>query len=227
MPVLLERRYWITATFLPTVLAQSPSSSTPPPQLDLQLVKDWVGKAHQRKIEPMRELLKQSPALIQASYDQGAGDWESALQAAAHTGSHEMARFLLDSGARLDLFAAAMLGELRFVKLSLEVFPQVSAVRGAHGIPLLSHAIAGGEQAAAVFEFLLERGADVNAVHNNGMTPLFIAVQVGRREAVKRLLEKGADSRRRALNGATPLALALKRGDSQIAADLRGAGATE
>ncbi len=214
----------LLATACPLALAQD---AAPPPPLDLRLVKDWVGKAHQRQIPVMRDLLQQNPNLLHSSYDWGAGDWENALQAAAHTGSHDMARFLLDAGARLDLFAAAMLGELTLIKTALAAFPSARDARGAHGIPLLSHAVAGAEPAAPVFTFLLAQGADVNAVHHNGMTPICIAVQTGRRDAVRQLLAKGADPKVRAKNGVTPLTLAAKRNDTGIAGDLRAAGAVE
>ena len=82
------------------------------PQLSSDLVKDWIVKAHQRKIDVMKGLLEREPALLQSSWDWGAGDFESAIQAAAHTGSRDMALFLIDRGARFDLFAAAMLGQL-------------------------------------------------------------------------------------------------------------------
>ncbi|MFN7936369.1 MAG: ankyrin repeat domain-containing protein [Bryobacteraceae bacterium] len=212
---------------LPAAAAFAQTTPSAPPPQEITLVKDWVIKAHQRKLDPMRLLLKQSPELIHASYDWGAGDWEGALQAAAHTGSHDMARFLLDSGSRLDLLAAAMLGELAFVKLSLQLVPNSIHLRGAHGIPLLSHAIAGAAPAAPVFELLIDSGADVNAVHNNGMTPIALAVQTGRRDTVRRLLAKGANPSVRAKNGATPLSLALKLGDPAILSDLKSAGATE
>ena len=44
-------------------------------------------------------------------------------------------------------------------------------------------------------DFLLTRGVDVNARHNNGMTALMIAVQTGQRETVQLLLGKGADAK--------------------------------
>src|SRR5689334_12061937 len=100
------------------------SPASPPSRLELDLVKDWVGKAHQRQLDPMRELLKRESNLIQSSWDWGSGDWESALQAAAHTGSREMALFLLDQGARVDLFAATMLGKLDALKVMLDTFPK-------------------------------------------------------------------------------------------------------
>ena len=206
--------------------AQSAAPSRPAP-IDSDLVKDWIGKAHQRQIEPMIELLKRDPGLLQSSWDWGAGDWESAMQAAAHTGSRDMALFLIDRGARVDLFATAMLGELTLLKTSIDSFPGALQVRGAHGIPLLSHAIAGEAPARKVVDFLLARGVDVNARHNNGMTALMIAVQTGQRDAVQLLISKGADPKAKAVNGNTALALSLKRGDAGITQSLKDAGAID
>jgi hypothetical protein len=207
-------------------LAQTTAAPRPAP-LDLDLVKDWVGKAHQRQIEPMTDLLKREPALIQSSWDWGSGDWESAMQAAAHTGSRDMALFLIDRGARVDLFATTMLGELALLQASLETFPKALEVRGAHGIPLLSHAVAGETPARKVVDYLLARGVDVNARHNNGMTALMMAVQTGQRETVQLLLSKGADAKVKASNGNTALALSLKRGDTSITQALKDAGALD
>jgi len=208
------------------VLAQNTAAARPAP-IDLDLVKDWIGKAHQRKIEPMTELLTREPGLIQSSWDWGSGDWESAMQAAAHTGSRDMALFLIDRGARVDLFAATMLGELGLLKTSIETFSGAIHVRGAHGIPLLSHAVAGETPARKIVDFLLARGVDVNARHNNGMTALMIAVQTGQRETVQLLLGKGADAKVKASNGNTALALSLKRGDTAITQALKDAGALD
>jgi hypothetical protein len=207
-------------------LAQNTAPARPSP-IDLDLVKDWVGKAHQRQIDPMTELLKREPGLLQSSWDWGSGDWESAMQAAAHTGSRDMALFLIDRGARVDLFAATMLGELTLLKMSLETFPGAIQVRGAHGIPLLSHAVAGEAPARKVVDFLLARGVDVNARHNNGMTALMMAVQTGQRDTVQLLLSKGADPKLKASNGNTALDLSLKRGDTGITQVLKDAGALD
>lgn len=196
-----------------------------PPRLDLDMVKDWIGKAHQRQLDPMRELLKREPNLIQSSWDWGAGDWESALQAAAHTGSREMALFLLDQGARVDLFATTMLGQLNSLEAMLDTFPKSIQVRGAHGIPLLSHSVAGEEPAREVFDYLIARRVDVNAQANNGMSALMMAVQTGQRDLVLVLLKQGADPNLKAKNGQTAMSLSLKRGDAQITSSLKDAGA--
>lgn len=117
------------------------------------LVQAFVGNAH-GDLARVQELLAQEPALVNAAWDWGGGDWETALGAAAHTGQREIARYLLDRGARLDLFAAAMLGDLEVVKAIVAAYPAAREARGPHGIPLLAHAKVGGEAAAAVVAFL-------------------------------------------------------------------------
>ena len=74
--------------------------------------------------------------------------------AAAHMGRRDIASFLLENGARLDLFAAAMLGNLEIVKATLELYPDALNVLGPHGIPLIAHAQAGGNDAVQVYEYL-------------------------------------------------------------------------
>lgn len=128
----------------------------PKPALEPSLVQEFVGKAH-GDLNRVQELLAQQPALINASWDWGGGDFETGLGAAAHMGRRDIAEFLLEKGARLDLFAAAMLGKLEVVKAVLSDFPDAINVPGPHGIPLIAHAKAGGEGAQAVFEFLLSQ----------------------------------------------------------------------
>ena len=123
------------------------------PPLDPELVQALVLNAHS-DLDAVRGLLDREPALVNAAWDWGAGDWETGLGAAAHMGRRDIATFLLDRGARLDLFAAAVLGELEIVLSILTAFPQLRDAAGPHGIPLLAHAEAGGEQARDVVEFL-------------------------------------------------------------------------
>lgn len=217
------------ATMIPATALLQAQTLAPEtaPQLSADLVKDWIVKAHRRQIEVMKDLLEREPTLLQSSWDWGKGDFESAIQAAAHTGSRDMALFLIDRGARFDLFAAAMLGQLALFKMTVETFPAALQVRGAHGIPLLSHAIQGEAPARTVLDYLLARGVDVNARSNNGSTPLMTAVQTGQGEIVRLLLSKGADATVKAANGGTALALSLKRGDAAITQALKDAGATE
>jgi hypothetical protein len=126
---------------------------TKPAALEITLVQDFVRSAH-ADLDRVRELLAQEPALINSTWDWGGGDWETGLGAAAHMGRRDIAIYLLENGARLDLFAAAMLGELEIVKAALDSFPDAIHTLGPHGIPLIAHAKAGGEEARQVFEYL-------------------------------------------------------------------------
>ena len=123
------------------------------PAGSLDLVRAFVANAH-GDLHQVQALLAQEAALINATWDWGGGEWETALGAAAYMGHKDIARYLLDRGARLDLFAAAMLGELAIVQAVLQAFPQAIDVPGPHGIPLVAHARAGGDAAAAVVAFL-------------------------------------------------------------------------
>jgi ankyrin repeat protein len=207
------------------LLAQAPAGTAPAP-LAADLVKEFIVKAHQRKIEPVKDLLGRSPHLIHASWDWGGGDFENALQGAAHTGSREMALFLLAQGARLDLYAAAMLGEVTILEAAA-LIPGALASRGAHKIPLLSHAVAGAEPAQRALEFLLTSGAELDARDKNGVTALMLAAQSGQADTVRRLLQRGADPMLKAADGNTALGLSLKRNHQQVAQTLRKAGATD
>jgi hypothetical protein len=142
-------------------IAQPPAESPPAkakakdkgPRLDLDMVRDFVGAAH-RDLEKVKALHSQQPALINSSWDWGGGDWETALGAAAHTGRKNIAEFLLSKGARLDIFAAAMLGKIELVKAAITLFPGTEKTLGPHGITLIAHAKAGKEPAEPVVKFL-------------------------------------------------------------------------
>ena len=125
----------------------------PKPALDAKLVQEFVGNAH-GDLNRVKELLAQESGLINATWDWGGGDFETALGAASHMGRRDIAEFLLEHGARLDIFAAAMLGQLDIVKASLAAYPDAVNTPGPHGIPLIAHAQAGGEDAKSVLEFL-------------------------------------------------------------------------
>ena len=123
------------------------------PALETTLVQEFVGNAH-GNFARVKELLEQEPALVNATWDWGGGDFETALGAASHMGNKQIANYLLEHGARLDIFAAAMLGKLDMVKAALEAYPEMVNTPGPHGIPLDVHAEAGGEDAKLVLEYL-------------------------------------------------------------------------
>lgn len=123
------------------------------PALATRLVEEFVQLAH-TDLDRTRELLEQEPGLANATWDWGGGDFETALGAASHMGRKDIANYLLENDARLDLFAAAMLGKFEIVKSVLKAYPNAIHVPGPHNISLLDHAKFGGEDASAVHEFL-------------------------------------------------------------------------
>ena len=123
------------------------------PALESKLVQEFVGKAH-ADLDRTKELLAQEPGLVNATWDWGGGDFETALGAASHMGRKDIANFLLEHGARLDIFAAAMLGKLDIVKAALTAYPNALKTPGPHGIPLIVHAQQGGDDAKAVLKYL-------------------------------------------------------------------------
>jgi hypothetical protein len=127
--------------------------SDAPPQLDPAKVQSFVANAH-GDFDAVQALVAEEPRLVNAAWDWGGGDWETALGAAAHMGRRQIALYLLERGARLDLFAAAMLGYFDIVSAILSDFPEMHDAKGPHGIPLVEHARVGGADARAVLELL-------------------------------------------------------------------------
>lgn len=130
-----------------------PADDNRPVPIDPALVQEFVSKAHS-DLAAVKEMLMAEPRLINVAWDWGGGDFETALGAAAHMGQREMALYLLEKGARLDLPTAVMLGWLEVVKAILSQAPEMRHVPGAHGIPLMAHAKFGGEPAAGVLAYL-------------------------------------------------------------------------
>ncbi|MBV6457867.1 MAG: hypothetical protein HONBIEJF_00987 [Fimbriimonadaceae bacterium] len=127
------------------------------PAQDPKMVQSMVGVSH-FDLAKVKELVGKSKEFANAAWDWGFGDWETALGAASHTGQRDIANFLIDNGARPDIFTFAMLGHVAVVKSMIEAQPGLQRKLGPHGIPLLSHAQAGEGQAKAVVEYLESLG---------------------------------------------------------------------
>ena len=129
-----------------------------PDPLDKELVREFVGKCHS-DLNRVKELFSQQPALLNSSWDLGGGDFETGLEAAGHVGNKDIAHFLIDHGARMNIFCAAMLGKMEIVKTILSAFPELKTSKGPHGLQLLHHAKKGGEDAREVLQYLESIGA--------------------------------------------------------------------
>ena len=123
------------------------------PQFDRARVKRFVIAGH-GNLAAVKAMLAEEPKLINGAIDWGNGDFETALGGASHMGRRDIAEFLLEHNARMDIFAATMLGKLDIVKAAVAAFPNIVRVPGPHGIPLIVHAEKGGPAAKDVLEFL-------------------------------------------------------------------------
>ena len=160
-------------------------------------------------------MLQEYPALLTAqakvrdelhlSSTENADNYETALEAAVHAGNQQIARFLIEAGAPLDICAAAMLGMTAKVREFLAADPESLHAVGAHGIPILFIIAAGGSREVA--EIFLAGGCDLN-ITKDSHTPLHIAARFGHLDLVTCFLEHGADPLARDAFGRTPLEVA-------------------
>lgn len=123
------------------------------PQLNRTMVQDFVIYAHS-DFEMVKKLLEREPMLINAYMDWGAGDWESGLGGASHMGRRDIVEFLLERGARIDIFTMAMLGQLDAVKALLTLQPKLIDARGPHGFNLHFHGQLAGKMAEKMVDYL-------------------------------------------------------------------------
>lgn len=161
---LSTRRHFLSlaaaATLALPVAAQEASTNPKPPKppaLPPDLVKEFVGAGH-GDLPKTKRLLAEQPGLLNATWDWGGGDFETAIGGAGHMGRPDIASFLIEQGARYDLFVAAMLGRIEIVRAYLTANPALRSSKGPHGISLVRHAEAGGEPAKPVLEYLSSLG---------------------------------------------------------------------
>src|SRR6266705_1352683 len=104
-----------------------------------EIVDAYVGAAH-GDLDTVKKLLAEHPDILNRPATWG----ELALGAAAQTGQAAIAEHLLALGAPLDICTAAMLGRASDVAAMLPKESLGANAAGAHGIPLLYHAIITG-----------------------------------------------------------------------------------
>lgn len=172
--------------------------------LNQETINAFVIAAH-HDLAKVQEMLSENPALLNENADW----IETPIQAAAHTGSRAIAEYLLAQGAPLDICTAAMLNRPDDVTALLQDDPGLYEAVGAHNIPVMYFAAIGGSTQiaetllaagsdinagangntalhgaagfgqTAMVSWLLDHGADPNAIDHNGKTPLEVAEQTG------------------------------------------------
>lgn len=188
-------------------------------ELPKELVQEFVGNAH-GNLARVKELLEEHPDLLNTSAPWG----ETAIQAATQMGNVPMINYLAEKGAPVDIFTAAVLGMGERVAAFLEADPGLVKASGVHGFPLLYFPVICDQREIA--EYLLGRGAEVNAGANN-ITPLHGAVMFGQVEMTRWLLEQGADPNLLNYEHKTSLKLAVESKRDEIATLLRAGGGIE
>lgn len=178
--------------------------------LSQDMIDEFVGAAH-GDFARVQALLAEYPALINARATWN----ETAIEAAAQVGRRDIAEFLLARGAPLDICTAAMLSLADRVNSFLQADPSLVNAQGAHGIPLLYYPVIGGHQRiadtllargaainageggsppihgavmfrqAGMLKWLLDHGANVNALNYENKTPLAVAQANGANEIVE------------------------------------------
>lgn len=176
-------------------------------KLSPEQINQFVGMAH-GNLAQVRQLLQADPGLLEAVNDLG----ETALGAAAHMGRRDIANYLLEQGATLDICTAAMLGQAEEVAHFLADVPALVQAKGAHGIPLMFHAALSGK--TAVTELILSHGGQ------GVETALHAAVKYGHLEMTQWLLARGAKTDILDFQARTPLEVAIEQEDSDITAVL-------
>lgn len=144
---------------------------------------------------------------------------------ALYRGKPQVARMMIDRGAKLTFAEACAVGELERAKELLAANPEVLNERTPDGFPPLGLAIFFRQPDVA--RWLIEQGADVtmHAANAQRVAPLHAAAAVCDRETMALLLEKGADPNARQQLDYTPLHGAASRGDIAMAELLLGHGA--
>ena len=165
-------------------------------------------------------LLDQDPSLINADEN-----GQKAVFIAMYFGKPEVAHLIESRGAELDVFSAAMLGNMAKLEELLSANRSLATQVSHDGWTAL-HLAAFFDSEPAV-RLLLNKGAPVSAPSTNAMRNMPIHAAASRRCAgcVKLLIERGANVSAQQHGGWAPLHAAAQNGDMATATLLVDAGA--
>lgn len=182
------------------------------PPLPAEMVFEFVTVAH-GNLERTKEMFEKEPMLINSAWDWGGGDFETALGGPSHVGNRDIANYLLDKGARIDIFCAAMLGEKETVSSLIKRNGAIVNAKGPHQLSFLYHiAISGDVDLAAIAK------PHIANLSENANIALQASVRGGHISMTEWLLKNGVDDpNTKDFTGNTPLQNAEKKGLKEIA----------
>ncbi len=150
------------------------------------------------------------------------------LHVAAEKGRPIVTELLLQHGAEIEgrdgtnhtpLHTAVMSGRTQVAELLIKEGAELNPDR------LLADSVRNNIADRDVIRLLLQKGADINHVSANGITPLLEAISQGNRVLVKLLITNGSNVNQPGGSGQLPLQLAIQKNDSSIIRLLKKNGA--
>lgn len=173
------------------------------------------------KVDDVRQLIQQQPALKDARDASGA----SAILTAAYNMKPDVINELLDLGATVDIFEAAVLGKVDRIQEILKSAPGRVSEHAPDGFTPVALASFFGQLPAA--KALIAAGADVNAAAKNGLKvqALHAAVAGRNLEIVEAVLNAGADPNAQQQAGFRPMHEAGSNANRKLAELLLTRGA--
>jgi uncharacterized protein len=164
------------------------------------------------KTEDIIGMLKREPSLLSFKDSNGV----SLLLLSFYFGNKSLAEFILSCRPPLDIFEAAVVGDVEQVGKFLSADPPLLNVFSSDGFTPLGLSAFFNRPACA--QVLLENGANPNLHSHNSfnVAPLHSAVASRAREITQLLLRHGADPNAKQQKGITPLHSAAHNGDVEI-----------
>ncbi|HXW37087.1 MAG TPA: ankyrin repeat domain-containing protein [Nitrososphaerales archaeon] len=184
-------------------------------------VREFFDAIKEGSLPKTKDLVRKHPGLVNEQDESGM----SGVVVAMYHGKPELADFLVSEGSKLDVFEAAMVGDIKALRKSVDNDRSSAKAFSRDGFTPLHFAAFFGRLDAA--DLLLLNGADVNAVARNRsrVAPLHSAVAHNQVAISRRLLSNGADPNAKQEKDFTPLHAAALNGNASIARLLLDSGA--
>lgn len=170
-------------------------------------------------LERVKAILSQDPKQIDLVDAKG----RTVLASAIRSGKKDVVEFLLAKGAKEDIYAAVVVGDVDKVAAFLKQDKKLVSATDSDGKAPLHWAAIYGQ--TKVMKLLLDSKADVNSLDKDGFTPLHWAATFNKGDAVELLLANKADMNIKVMPyGWTPLRLAVIHGQMAAAEALLDGG---
>jgi len=175
-------------------------------------IDEFLEAIQKGNLSRITQLLEANPALANSKAKNGV----SAILLALYNGHGNLAEAIASKKTELDIFEAATLGKLDAVKSLIEKNISLTGAYSPDGFALIALAAYLGQKETT--EYLIRKGADVNAVARNptGFTALTGAVANNHTEIAKLLVKRGAQVNYRYEGGFSPLMGASENGNLEL-----------